>query len=262
MPEPTDDVGKSHEEAETKIAEAKRSLDEEEWAEALELLNSAVLLAPSPSASLSSALHCRALALLGLKESSLALRDATLAGIKGYWPESRLYLLYRLQARCQAALGEGGEAVKCLHRALSALDRSDLEEEGRAKEKQEIQEQQAAIAGRKEGKKKRERKQEETVRLASPHRLYPCLSSCLSVQHSVGRGRHVVVRGRSVQPGEVLGVEEPLVHCLERQYLHKRCSYCLASVLAPLPCATCRQVKVILSQLLKLLFYSLLLLLF
>lgn len=218
-------------------------LDVKDWNAALTLLNQAVLMAPSPSTTLSSALYSRAEALLGLGESSLALRDATLAGIKGCWPEERLYKLYQLQAQCQAALGEGSEASKCLHRALSALDRSGLAEGERTREKSEIQHQLGIVTKRRDNKKKRENRREDTVKLVSANIKYPSLSSCLAVEHDKERGRHVVVRSREVQVGEVLGVEEPLVHCLNLDQLDQRCSLCLASVLAPLPCASCRQVS-------------------
>ena len=117
-----------------KLREATKSLEAENWTEALATSNMAVRLAPSPSCTLADALYLRARVLLGSGEPGLALRDATLAGIKGSWPETELYRLYQLQAHCQVALGESSEALKCLHRALSALDRSQLGEEENIKE--------------------------------------------------------------------------------------------------------------------------------
>ena len=219
-------------------------LEGQDWSAALPLLNTAVLLAPSPSPTLSFALYNRATVLLKLGEGGLALRDATLAGIKGSWPEGKLWQLYRLQAKCQGALGEGAEEAKCLHRALSALERGNFSEEERSREKLEIQEQLAFIIRKNYYEAKRHNvKREEALKVASAHKMYPSLSSCLSVQFSQAKGRHVVVRGRAVQAGEVLGVEDPLVHCLLREQMTRRCSYCLAFTLAPLPCASCRQVK-------------------
>merc|ERR1712226_911802 len=123
LPEADVDVGKSQDEAETLLLEAEDLLDNQDWSAAASLLNLCVRIAPSPSYTLSSSLYYRAVALLGMGEPSLGLRDATLAGIKGSWPEERLYKLYRLQARCQVGLGEVIESKKCLHRALSALDK-------------------------------------------------------------------------------------------------------------------------------------------
>ena len=173
----------------------------------------AVRLAPSPSCTLADALYLRARVLLGSGEPGLALRDATLAGIKGSWPETELYRLYQLQAHCQVALGEAGEAVKCLHRALSALDRSQLEEEGSIRERTVIQEQLTIVGKKKDQTRKRRdtKKTQEIAKVGSPHPRYPSLSNCMEVRYTTKQGRHVVPQ-RLVQHGEVLGVEEPVVH--------------------------------------------------
>ena len=227
-----------------KLREAAKSLEAENWTEALATSNMAVRLAPSPSYTLADALYLRARVLLGSGEPGLALRDATLAGIKGSWPETELYRLYQLQAHCQVALGEAGEALKCLHRALSALERSQLGEEESVRERTVIQEQLAIVGKKKDQTRKRRdtRKVQETAKVASTHTRYPSLSSCVEVKHNDEQGRHVVAR-RPVQHGEVLGVEEPVVHCLVASHLDKRCSNCLSPVNAPLPCASCTQVR-------------------
>ena len=225
-----------------KLGEAAKSLEAENWKEALATSNMAVRLAPSPSSTLADALYLRARVLLGSGEPGLALRDATLAGIKGSWPETELYRLYQLQAHCQVALGEASEALKCLHRALSALDRSQLGGEESFRERTLIQEQLAIVGKKKEQtRKRRDTRKEETAKVASTHRRFPSLSSCIEVRHNEKQGRHVVAR-RPVQHGEVLGVEEPVVHCLAASHLDKRCSNCLTPVNAPLPCASCTQV--------------------
>ena len=228
-----------------KLREAAKGFEAENWTEALDASNLAVRLAPSPSTTLADALYLRARVLLGSGEPGLALRDATLAGIKGSWPETELYRLYQLQAQCQVALGEAGEALKCLHRALSALDRSQLGEEESVRERTVIQ-QQLGIVGKKKDQTRRRRdtsRKEETAKVASSsHRRYPSLSNCVEVKHNEKQGRHVVAR-RPVQHGEVLGVEEPVVHCLMPSHLDKRCSNCLTPVIAPLPCASCTQVR-------------------
>ena len=203
----------------------------------------AVRLAPSPSTSLTNALHLRAKVLLASGEPGLALRDATLAGIKGSWPEKELYKLYQLQADCQLALGQEGEVLKCLHRALSALDRSKLGEEEIVRERTAIQ-QRLAIVGKKKDqtRKRRNTAKEDTAKMGGRHPRYPSLSNSLEVRHNNIEGRHVVAR-RVVQHGEILALEEPLVHCLVSTHLDKRCSNCLAPVIAPLPCASCSQVR-------------------
>ena len=228
--------------AEVKIREAEKDLEDKNWKESLAASNMAVRLAPSPSSTLADALYLRARVLLDCGEPGLALRDATLAGIKGSWPETELYRLYQLQAQCQVALGEAGEALKCLHRALSALDRSQLGEEENVRERAVIQ-QQLVVVGKKKDqtRKRRETRKEEAAKMASTNSRYPSLSNCVEVKHNEKQGRHVVAR-RPVQHGEVLGVEEPLVHCLLPSHLGKRCSNCLNPVNAPLPCASCTQV--------------------
>ncbi|XP_018015363.1 SET and MYND domain-containing protein 4 [Hyalella azteca] len=65
------------------------------------------------------------------------------------------------------------------------------------------------------------------------------VNSCVSVQFSAAKGRHLVAR-RDIPPGEVLMVEASHVSLVRlNSNLRSYCSYCLVSAHVPTPCPTC-----------------------
>lgn len=66
----------------------------------------------------------------------------------------------------------------------------------------------------------------------APNPLVPCASEALTLS-----GMHFVAT-REIKPGEILMVEEPLVFIADHTHFD-RCSYCLKTVVATLPCGGC-----------------------
>ena len=185
------------------------------------------------------ALYKRSQVLLILKEYDLALRDATLAGIKGAFPETELYSLYQHQAKCQEVSKCPFEAQKCYNRALSALDKSYLDASKKELQRINIQEALNLLGNRIETKNTKAKKDE--LEIMKKHPKYPTLSRTVSVQYSQERGRYVSAAD-DIKIGDVLGVEEPITFSLKQEHLKSRCLNCFMSVCAGLPCHTCSQV--------------------
>ena len=209
----------------------------------MRLLNQAILFAPTQESDdlslLSFALFERSKVLLILQEYELALRDATLAGIKGAFPESELFKLYQHQAKCQEACKSSYEAQKCYNRAISALDKSNLDDSQKKVERANIQEALLQIGKRIDSKNKKMKKEE--LEISKKHPKYPALSRNVSIQYSQEKGRYASA-GEDIKIGDVLGIEEPITFSLKQEHLKSRCLNCFSFVRAGLPCHTCSQV--------------------
>ena len=254
LPETPEGVEKCPARCEEESLLASLALEKNSPKEALSHLNTAVRFAPTEPSSLTNlatALFSRSRVLLTLGQPELALRDADLAGIKGAFPESQLFLLYSQQARCQLALRATFQAEKYFHRALSALAKSDLDPASREEEKTVLQ--RALSSLKKEGPAKpglvpgganvtaRSSKKTDPVISRPHHAKYPALSGQLSVLYSQDRGRYVCA-AEDIKAGTVLGVETALVSSLQEEHLLTRCLHCFIEVLAGLPCHSCAQV--------------------
>ena len=216
--------------------------------ESLERVNLAVMEAPTEEGSmeqLARSLFLRSRLLLALGHHQLALRDAGLAQIKGGFPETSLFSLYSHQAKCHEAIKCAFEAQKCYNRAISALDKSDLDQSAKDAEKSSIQEALSSLNRNKTGNPKARNtpgaKNEDALDIHRRHPKYPALSQLVTVGYSQEKGRHVLAR-HDITPGTVLGAEEAGVSVLGANNLRSRCLNCLASVLAGLPCLKCSEV--------------------
>lgn len=243
LPEPEEDFSKSVKRCIDARDQSEKAIEAENWKDALRLLNLAVSFAPTQESEdlslLAFALFKRSEVLLILKEYDLALRDATLAGIKGAFPETSLYQLYKHQAKCQEACKSPFEAQKCYNRAISALDKSDLNASKKDTQKINIQDALNLLGKRIETKNMKGKK--DDLEILKKHPKYPALSRSVSVQYSQERGRYVSA-GDDIKIGDVLGVEEPITFSLKQDQLKSRCLNCFISVCAGLPCQTCSQV--------------------
>ena len=244
---PRDTGGKCGLKCEEAVREAEVALAEARLEAGLVAANTAALLAPAQTpdglAQLSAALHLRSLLLLRLGHPELALRDAGLAPIKGAFPATQLWALYQHQGRCHEALKSGFDAQKCYNRAISALDKSDLDEEAKLVEKKLIQETLNTLNKNPGAKAKPAvtKKTGEELSLPRRHPKYPALSPHVSVQYCQEKGRYARAAA-DIRPGTVLGVEDPAVSVLGAEQLLARCLVCFVRVLAPLPCHHCSEV--------------------
>ena len=251
LPEPTERAGKCHVRCEEEWRLARQEEDQDNLTAALSHLNTAVRLAPTQCGQLSLlavSLYRRSRVLLASGQPGLALRDAGLAAIKGGFPQSELYSLYSHQAQCHLTTGATFEAEKCLHRALSALDKSDLDTDTRNREKADLQRELRSVSQLKRtGSVKAKTSaavgssKTSELCLARRHSKYPSLSGQVTVRYCQGRGRHVTAR-EDVRAGTVLGLETALVSCLQEDQLLSRCLHCFTDLLAGLPCHDCSQV--------------------
>ena len=246
LPEQIESVEKSEERCEEETRLAQLEIDNNNLTSALAHLNTAVRFAPSQPPDLqllALSLHRRSQVLLSAGQPELALRDSELAAIKGGFPERELYSLYSHQAACLQATGARFEAEKYLHRALSALDKSDLDPSSREKEKLSLQraltEVRRAVRGVTSGRGRSSKNCE--LSLGRPHSQYPSLSAQVRVQYNKARGRFVTAR-EEIKAGTVVGLETALVSCLQEDQLLSRCLHCFTQVLAGLPCHRCSQV--------------------
>ena len=234
--------------------EARRKAEAEfergggDLSESLELVNRAVMEAPTDKGAmqqLALALFLRSRILLGMGQHQLALRDAGLAQIKGGFPETSLFSLYSHQAKCHEAIKCAFDAQKCYNRAISALDKSDLDQSAKDAEKLSIQEALNSLNRNKTGNARARNtpgaKNEDALNIHRPHPKYPALSHLVTVGYSQEKGRHALAR-YEIKPGTVLGMEEAGVSVLQADNWRSRCLHCLDSVLAGLPCIKCSEV--------------------
>lgn len=243
LPDKAEFTGKCPKKCAEARLEADEAIDDGRLKEGLKCLNQAVMLAPTEEHNmtlLAETLFQRSQLLLSLGHHESALRDASLAAIKQAFPSQQLFKLFSHQAKCQAALKCYFEAQKCYQRALSALDKTDLDQASRDAEKMLIQEalhslkrDQVAVPG--------SSKNAELLHITKKHSKYPCLSQQVSIHYSQEKGRYALAAS-DIKPGTVLGVEDPIVSCLKEDCFSSRCLNCFEFVLAGLPCHDCSQV--------------------
>ena len=137
----------------------------------------------------------------------LSFRDSSLAGIKGGFPESQLYSLYSHQAKCHQAFKCEFEAQKCYNRAISALDKSELDHGEKDAEKKLIQEALNSLNKDKTAKAKppSDNKSEDVLGIKRNHSKYPSLSKHVKIQYSKNRGRFATASTK-ISPGTILGI--------------------------------------------------------
>ena len=240
------DVDKSAEKCAAARQEADEAIKQNKLLQGLSHLNQAVMLAPTEEdnlTQLAESLFHRSKTLLALGHHDLALRDASLAAIKGGFPETSLFSLYLHQAKCHEAIKCAFEAQKCYNRAISALDKSDLDQGARDAEKRSIQEALNSLNKDKTAKAKiaASNKNEDVLDITRKHSKYQSLSKHVGIKYSKEHGRFAVAM-EDIRPGTVLGIEDPIVSCLDEEFLQFKCLNCFKSVLAGLPCHTCSNV--------------------
>ena len=130
-----------------------------------------------------------------------------MAGIKGGFPESQLYSLYSHQAKCHLAFKCEFEAQKCYNRAISALDKSELDQGEKDAEKKLIQEALNSLNKDKTAKAKppSDNKSEDVLGIKRNHSKYPSLSKHVKIQYSKNRGRFATASTK-ISPGTILGI--------------------------------------------------------
>ena len=176
----------------------------------------------------------------------LALRDANMVSdmIKEGFPQSlQLHQVFSHQAECHAALKNYFEAQKCYNRALSALDSAtDLDEASRDEEKLLIQEALNSVKKDNVVKPRSDKNADmHAAAVTKNHSKYPSLSQMVKIHYSQDKGRHALA-SQTIPAGTVLGVEDPIVSCLNEESFSTRCLTCFNSVLAAVPCESCSQV--------------------
>ena len=194
--------GKCRERSEEARRRAEADLEEGNMERSLELANRAVMAAPTEENAgmelLALALFLRSRILLGLGHPQLAVRDAGLAAIKGGFPEPRLFSLYAHQAKCHEAIKCAFEAQKCYNRAISALEKSDLDQSSKDAEKSSMMEALSSLmrsqTGRPQARPAPASKCEAGLEIRARHPKYPALSRLVTLTYSREKGRHARAR--------------------------------------------------------------------
>lgn len=74
--------------------------------------------------------------------------------------------------------------------------------------------------------------------LASPNPLLESLSASLETRYSPQQGRFVVAT-QDIRPGDLIAVDNPYAHFLDKSWTKKLCWRCMANLEAPIPCNNC-----------------------
>ena len=165
-------------------------------------------------------------------------RDAGLVLDLAALPACLLWQLFLHQAECHLVTAQADQAQKCFNRAISALDKSELELDEREMEIMKIKLKLKTI---KICPKPKSKSQKEKLKVWKKHQKYSSLSRSVKVEYCREFGRYVTAAS-AIKAGEVIGVEDPITFCLKQEHLSTHCLNCFESVTAGLPCYTCSQV--------------------
>eukprot|EP00095_Tigriopus_kingsejongensis_P005207 maker-scaffold408_size180710-snap-gene-0.32 protein:Tk05207 transcript:maker-scaffold408_size180710-snap-gene-0.32-mRNA-1 annotation:"hypothetical protein KGM_11275" len=221
-------------------------------ATALDCYNQAVILAPCDTHSGEG----EDLAISAANRSAVMYRqekygDCELAAESGY-PQHLQYKLFQRHANCLCELFRFKEAQGLFERATNALAHSKLNQSQRDKLKSEMKRTSEGIK-KKHGLEKalhdflKEPKQLIPDELnidaltVSGNRIFPALCGGLSITYNDFEGRWARA-DRDIQPGELIGVETPIVHYLYKERFMSNCTHCFKSVVVPVPCYGCSSI--------------------
>lgn len=220
---------------------------------ALDCYNQAIILAPCDTSTghgedLAIAAANRSAVMYRLQKYGFCLKDCELAERSGY-PKHLKYKIFQRHANCLSETFKLNEADAMFKKAMDALNDSRLNKAQAEKLKKEIK------TSWDESKTKKDLEKVVNEFLKNPQQLipdelkieslavqgshsHPALSDKVRIVYNKFEGRHAIAT-KTIKPGEVLGVEEPVVYSLYSERFLSNCSRCFKAVVVPVPCFGC-----------------------
>jgi len=170
----------------------------------------------------------RSVVLFALNDFDACLDDIAGALELGY-PEEMHYKVFERRGRCLQALGKITEAKASFEAALEALSKANIAEEKKPPIMSDLKTALEMVEKETETAPVALLTDRHKFRVWNPHKQFPCMSDSVEVKYNPDVGRHGVAT-HTINPGEVILIEEPLSWTVNVKNFSTVCQYCVKQV--------------------------------